>query len=243
MLEANPQLHPKQIFRGTQVTLPTQFILPNAPREGVVVNLAELRLYLYPTNHSQVMTYPVGIGKFGWETPTGDAEILDKRKDPKWYVPESVYLDAQKRGINIPKVWPAGPKNPLGEYAMRISIPSYDIHGTNREDGVGRRTSAGCIRMLNKDVAELFDNIDVGTKVTIVNQPFKIGVKDKIIYLEAHAPLYEQIVANKKANVISEAKQIINAFLIKYKSSIVDWDKVTQVVEQSSGIPSPIGVI
>lgn len=193
VLEANPTLNPKQVQPGTEVIMPTQFILPDAPREGVVVNLAELRLYYYPPDSKEVMTFPVGIGKAGWETPVTVTAIKDKRVNPLWVVPESVYQDMLKRGYKIDRVWAPGPNNPLGKHAMRLTLQGYDIHGSNRNEGVGRRTSAGCVRMYPDDVAALFARIDVGTKVTIINQPIKLGYKGKTVYLEAHQPLKEEI--------------------------------------------------
>lgn len=243
VLEANPLLHPKLTQPGTEVVMATQFILPDTPHEGVVINLAELRLYLYPEDGGNVITLPIGIGRYGWDTPLGETEIIDKRKDPKWYVPEGVYLDMKKRGVIIPRVWPAGPKNPLGKYAMRLSIPAYDIHGTNRNDGVGRRSSAGCIRMLNEDVAEVYNNVEVGTKVTIVNQPFKIAVKDQNVFLEAHTPLYEESIAIEKQDFLPDAKIAIAAFLEKHPHVTVDWNKVQKAVQEFSGIPVEIGHI
>ena len=127
VLEANPTVSPKLATADTELLMPTEFILPDAERVGVVLNTAELRVYVYPEDKNQVITLPAGIGRFGWETPLGEAEIKDKRKNPFWTVPESVYLDMKRRGVIIPRKWPPGPKNPLGKYAMRITILSL-IH-------------------------------------------------------------------------------------------------------------------
>lgn len=240
VLEANPLVHPKLAEPGTLLIMPTEFILPEAPREGVVVNLAELRLYVYPEAGKEVITLPIGIGRYGWDTPIGEATIKDKRKNPKWHVPESVYQDMKRRGVIIPRVWPPGPKNPLGEYAMRISMPGYDIHGTNREDGVGRRTSAGCIRMYNSDVKEVFENVEVGTLVSIVNQPYKIGSKDNKIFLEAHMPLYEQY-NQPDLDCFADAKKVVEHYMDTHNRAKIEWDKVKTVVEQFSGVPTQIG--
>jgi L,D-transpeptidase ErfK/SrfK len=148
----------------------------------------------------------------------------------------------KRRGVIIPRKWPPGPKNPLGKYAMRITIPGYDIHGTNRDDGVGRRTSAGCVRMYNNDVAEVFNNVDIGTKVTIVNQPYKVGHKGGDILLEAHMPLYEQMndAEYKPQNV---AKAAVEAYLKTHPRAKIDWTKVKTVVADHSGLPSRIGTL
>ena len=241
ILEANPNLPPKSVKSQTKVVIANQFILPDAPREGIVVNLPELRLYLYPPDGQQVITFPVGIGRYGWSTPQAEAKIIDKRKNPQWYVPESIFLDMQRRGITIPRVWPASPKNPLGQYAMRLDIPGYDIHGTNRKDGVGRRTSAGCIRMLNEDIAEVYYHVDAGTKVSIVNQPFKIGVKGQDIFFEVHIPLYEETIIQSSADFEQAAQKIVRKFLMKNPGVSIDWEKVKEAVQNPTGIPIVIG--
>ncbi len=243
ILDANPTLHPKLVERGTDILLATEFILPDVPREGVVVNIAELRLYLYPEDSSEVITLPIGIGKPGWETPLGEMTIYDKRKDPTWYIPESVYYELRSRGMRVsPKPWPPSAKNPLGKYAMRLSLLGYDIHGTNRDDGIGRRTSAGCIRMYNEDVAEVFNHVEIGTVVRIINQPYKIGVKDSKIYLEVHKPLKEDRKMNQE-EYLSDVKELIEKFAADHKKSSINWSAVTNVVNNFSGIPVKIGYL
>ena len=243
VLEANPTIHPKLAERGTEVLLATQFILPNAPREGVIVNIAELRLYLYPDDNNEVITLPIGIGKPGRETPLGKMNIYDKRKDPTWYIPESIYYELKSRGMRVsPEPWPPSPKNPLGKYAMRLSLLGYDIHGTNKDTGVGRRTSAGCIRMYNDDVAEVFHHVEVGTPVRIINQPYKIGIKDSKIYLEAHKPLQEDRKESQE-EYLADVKAVIKKFMQSHKNITINWRAVANVINSFSGIPVEIGYL
>lgn len=199
LLEANPTLDPLHVGQVSHLLVPNQVILPDAPREGIVINLAELRLYYYPQGTNKVVTYPVGIGRIGsgnqWQTPTGDLTIIEKQKDPEWRVPDSVKADLAKRGKPLPDVVPAGPDNPLGDYMMRLSNITYLIHGTNKPYVVGRRTSAGCVDMYPEDIEQLFNAVPLGTKVTIVNQPFKAGWLNGQLYFEAHRPLREQRMA------------------------------------------------
>jgi len=190
IVAANPGIDPWLPPVGAAVTIPTRFILPNAPRSGIVINLAEMRLYFYrsaaPGRAATVMTFPVGIGQYGWETPLGRTRVVGKRRHPAWTVPESIRADSLAHGEPLPRVVPPGPDNPLGDYAIRLGLPGYLIHGTNKPFGVGRRVSHGCIRMYPEDIAVLFAQVTTGTAVRIVDQPYKVGRKNGMLYLEAH---------------------------------------------------------
>lgn len=179
MVRANPQTNVWVPGEGTEVALPTRFILPPGPREGIVINLAEMRLYYYPDTPqgetSRVETYPIGIGRMDWQTPLGRTTITAKVEDPAWYPPQSIIEERAQRGETLPRVVPPGPDNPLGEYAMILDLPGYLIHGTNRPAGVGMRVSHGCIRMLPSDIADLIYRVPVGTSVRLINQPVKFG--------------------------------------------------------------------
>lgn len=239
ILEANPQIDPLNLVLGASVLIPSEFILPDTPRDGVVINIAELRLYYYPKGKPVVVTVPVGIGRQGWETPIAFAKIKDKRENPTWTAPASVREDMAKRGVYVPPVTPPGPDNPLGNHAMRISIPGYVIHGTNYPAGVGKRTSAGCIRMYPEDVAALFNNVDVGTPVYIINEPFKAGWKGDQLYLEAHRPLKEQ-----REIYHGDYTSLVRTAILKattQKVAMVQWDEVKKITAQHIGIPQVIG--
>jgi L,D-transpeptidase ErfK/SrfK len=191
---ANPGVDPWLPGEGTRIILPTQFVLPNAPTEGLVVNLAALRMFYFPKpgkdGQRVVKTFPIGIGKIGWATPEGSTKIASKREKPWWTPPASVRKEHAAAGDPLPARVPPGPDNPLGAYAMNLGWPSYLIHGTNKPAGVGLRASHGCIRMYPEDIASVFDRIAVGTKVTVVNQPMLHRWQDGNLYVQSY-PTHE----------------------------------------------------
>ncbi len=196
IVAANPGVDPWLPDPGSRVTIPARYVLPNGPRSGIVINLAEMRLYYYPPARfgepATVMTYPIGIGQEGWATPLGKARILVKDKDPVWTVPQSILAASIAEGDPLPRVVPPGPDNPLGKYALRLDMVGYLIHGTNKPYGVGRRISHGCIRMYPEDVEELFGKVAVGAAVEIINQPYKLGVEGNGLFLESHEPVFDR---------------------------------------------------
>jgi L,D-transpeptidase ErfK/SrfK len=189
VVRANPGVDPWLPRAGTEIVLPTRYVLPDAPREGVVINLAALRLYYFPPRAEgepqTVVTHPIGIGRVGWRTPEGTTKVVAKRKDPTWYVPASVRREHAAAGDPLPAQVPPGPDNPLGRHSMRLGWPSYLIHGTNNPYGVGLRNSHGCVRMYPEDIALLFEAVPIGTKVTVVNQPLLYGWSGGQLYLQA----------------------------------------------------------
>ncbi len=191
MLLANPGVDPWLPGVGREVIVPTQFILPAAPHEGVVVDVAAMRIYYYPPHKKSprqvVYTHPIGIGRVGWRTPEGTTKIVSRTKDPVWVVPKSVRDEHAENGDVLPATVPAGPDNPLGQHMFRLSWPSYLIHGTNKPYGVGMRSSHGCMRLYPEDIAVFFDLIPIGTKVTVVNQPYLFGRRDGVTYFQAYA--------------------------------------------------------
>lgn len=193
IVRANPGVDTWLPGEGTEVVLPTRFVLPPGPRNGVVLNLAEYRLYYYPQPEKGepplVMTYPISIGRMDWATPLGRTRVVAKARNPSWYVPESILAEHAAAGDPLPRVVPPGPKNPLGTRAMRLGIPGYLIHGTNRPAGVGMRVTHGCIRMFPEDIGFLFDEIAVNTPVRIINEPVKLGWDGDAIVMEVHRTL------------------------------------------------------
>ncbi|KGY14141.1 peptidase [Vibrio tubiashii] len=174
------------------LTIPTQIILPNVERKGIVINLAELRLYYFPEHSNEVQIFPVGIGRVGRDTPEMETTISQKRPNPTWTPPASIRRDYLAKGIELPAVVPAGPDNPLGEYALRLAhgVGDYLIHGTNKDFGIGLRVSSGCIRMEPKDIEWLFAQVKLGEKVTVINEPIKVALEpDRSVFIEAHEPL------------------------------------------------------
>ncbi len=195
MQRVNPDVDRWLPGEGTIITVPSHHILPSGPRTGLVLNLPEMRMYYYPPKKpgqpAQVQTYPMSIGRMDWATPLGVTRIVDKTENPTWTPPESIRREHAAKGDPLPRIVPAGPNNPLGEYKMRLAIPGYLIHGTNKPQGVGMRVSHGCIRMLPEDIEKLFPQIPIGTPVSIVNQPVKAGWYGSKLYIEVHPPLEE----------------------------------------------------
>jgi len=193
LVHANPGVDPWLPGAGTRIVLPTQFILPDAPREGIVLNIATKRIFYYPKaapgQAPVVVTHPVGIGREGWATPLGTTTVVSKVKDPVWTVPASIRKEHAEAGDPLPAQVPAGPDNPLGAFALRLGFPSYLIHGTNKPAGIGMRVSHGCVQLYPEDIESLFSEVPVGTKVRIVNQPQLLGWSDDNLYLEAHPAL------------------------------------------------------
>lgn len=169
MLDANPGVDAWLPKVGTHIQIPTQFTLPDAPKEGVVINLAELRLYYFPAGTRLVYTYPLGIGREGWASPVATTRIIEKVANPSWFPTPSILAEHAADGDPLPNRVPPGPDNPLGPYKIRLGLPTYLIHGSNKKFGIGTRTSHGCFRMYNQDIAELFSKIPLGTKVRIIH--------------------------------------------------------------------------
>ncbi|MCC5865706.1 MAG: L,D-transpeptidase family protein [Wenzhouxiangella sp.] len=185
---ANPEVDLWQPGEGTRVLVPSLFVLPEGPRDGIVINRAEKRLYFFhndpETGQRQVTTYPIGIGKQGRETPLGSARVVTKLDNPAWYPTQGVIDDYASRGEVLPRRVPPGPDNPLGDHAIVLDLPGYLLHGTNRPDGVGMRVSQGCVRLYPEHIRDLVAAVPLGTSVHFIDQPIKVGQRDGNIYLK-----------------------------------------------------------
>jgi len=182
LVAANPGIDPWLPGEGTELILPTAHLLPDAPREGIVINLAEMRLYYFEEPGAAPESYPIAIGREGRNTPLGTTQVVRKTENPTWYPPASIRAEKPE----LPPVVPPGPDNPLGAYALYLGWPAYLIHGTNKPWGIGRQASAGCIRMYPEDIERLFARVPVGTTVTVVNQPVKIAWIGDELFVEVH---------------------------------------------------------
>lgn len=210
ILEANDTIAPVP-KPGTVVTIPSQMLLPDTPREGIVVNLAELRLYYFPKGENSVQVYPIGIGQQGLETPVSVTRVSQKIPNPTWTPTAGIRARSLANGIELPQVVPAGPNNPLGRFALRLGIGNgeYLIHGTNAQDSVGLRVSSGCIRMNAPDIEKLFAQVAAGTKVTIINEPVKYAVEpDGKQYIEVHRPLSQTVDENTQTVPINFSPEL-----------------------------------
>jgi L,D-transpeptidase ErfK/SrfK len=266
IVRANPGVNVWIPGEGTQIVLPTLYVLPAVPRHGIVLNLAEYRMYYFPEpkpgEPAVVMTYPISIGRMDWETPLGVTRIVSKVRNPAWFPPESVRDEHAADGRPLPRVVPPGPGNPLGAFAMRLGLPGYLIHGTNKPAGVGMRVSHGCIRMFPEDIEFLFARIGVDTPVRIINEPVKMGWQGERLVLEAHPVLEvmpaEQPVTDTEDSAKSEIEQaeLADAHVVKSpltsvteqfvavtgtRAGQLDWSLVETIVDRSNGIPAAVG--
>jgi L,D-transpeptidase ErfK/SrfK len=246
MVSANPGVDPWLPGVGKEVVVPTQFILPAAPHEGVVVNLAAMRVFYYPPHKKGepqlVFTHPIGIGTVGWKTPEGTAKIVGRVKDPVWVVPKSIREEHAKDGDILPAQVPAGPDNPLGAYEFRLDWPSYLIHGTNKPYGVGMRSSHGCIRLYPEDIAVFYDMIPIGTKVTVVNQPYVFGLRDGTLYMQAYSVMEDDSrdwSKNRKALLAKLLSPKLQKKIAVHDKDI-DWQRVGDLAHSPRAIPVPV---
>jgi len=236
---ANPNVDAWLPGEGTEIVIPTRFVLPRARREGIVVNVAELRLYYFPKDEpDKVYTYPISIGRLDWSTPIGKTTVVGKVANPSWYPPESIRKEHAERGDILPRVVPPGPDNPLGKHALRLGLPGYLIHGTNKPSGVGMRVTHGCIRMFPEDIEALFTRVPVGTTVQIVNQPFKLGWNEEgALTLEVHPPLEEELEAGMWT--LTDLTREIVA-VTEEGFTEIDWDEAENLLRNPLGVPFPV---
>jgi L,D-transpeptidase ErfK/SrfK len=236
--KANPTVTPWTPKPGSRVLLPLQFILPDAPHKGIILNLANMRLFYYPKQQpDKVFTYPVGIGREGWNTPMGLTSIVAKKANPTWVVPESIHQEHAEKGDSLPNVVAAGPDNPLGLFAMRLGFPRYLMHGTNKPYGIGMQVSHGCVQLYPEDIEVLFKKASVGMPVRIIHQPYLTAWHEDMLYLEANEPLqkWAQDKSRLKKQLLKQLHQISSK-----KNVAIDWDKVDRIIQRSDGIPTPI---
>ncbi len=234
--EANPGVDTWVPEAGKRILLPLSFILPDAARKGIVINLAAMRLFLFRGNgkSASVSTYPVGVGTAERPSPMGQMHIERKMARPTWYVPASIAEDHRKKGDPLPARVPPGPLNPLGEYALYLNKGSYLIHGTNKPASIGLRATNGCIRLYPEDIKRLFESTPVKTPVTFVNQPYLVGQRDGVTYMEVHKPFEE-------SDTVELEKTYAKLRTIEKKSgSVLDWKNIKKIIAEARGIPVPL---
>jgi L,D-transpeptidase ErfK/SrfK len=242
---ANPSVDHWLPSAGTAILLPKRYIIPKTTRNGLILNVPEMRLYYFPRpglgQLPQVITHPVSIGRVDWRTPYGNTQIVSKQSDPAWYPPPSLKEEAAASREPLPNVVKPGPYNPLGRHAIRLGIPGYLIHGTNKPFGIGMRVTHGCVRMYPEDIESLFDDVSVGIQVQIINQPIKAGWLNNTLYLEVHPPLAEdrekyEDPMQMASDVISDAISRANT---KYRVILRD-GAIKTAVQEHTGIPVAI---
>ena len=246
ILRANPKVDPWLPGEGREIIVPTQFVLPDAPRTGVVINIAAMRIFYYPPvkrgEHPVVLTHPIGIGKVGWRTPEGVTKIVRRQKDPTWRVPESVRKEHHENGDDLDPVIGPGPDNPLGKYAFYLQWPSYLIHGTNKPAGVGLRSSHGCIRLYPEDIEQFYNMVPIGTQVRVVNQPFLFGWHEGQLYMQPYDVLEDDTRDWSKAphKLLSKSLAAQLQQQVQAAHEHVNWDLVSSLAHDPRGVPVAI---
>ncbi len=240
LVAANPGVDPWLPGNGTRLTVPQAHILPSAPREGIVINLAEQRLYYYGGDGAP-QTFPIGIGREGLETPLGLTRIVRRKEGPEWHPTAAARADDP----TLPWVVKAGPENPLGTHALYLGWPQYLIHGTNEPYGIGRRVSRGCIRLYPEDIVKLYEMVPDDTPVRVVDEPVKIGWSGGELYLEVHPTRgqADQIEADGRFDPVPAIG--IGALVLTMagdEADRVDWLAVERALADRSGVPVPITV-
>ena len=235
--QANPGVDPWIPPEDQEILLPTQWVLPQVAYQGIVVNIPEMRLYYFHPQRDGtpqlVSTYPVGLGRDEWRTPNGKFRVRSKTENPTWVIPESIRKERmEEKGLSDKKIPGGDPENPLGKYRLRLSMPSYGIHGTNIPWGVGMQVSHGCIRLYPEDIEQLFPRVKVGSPGEFVYQPVKIGARDGRIYAEVHPDIY-----TLKPGLYREAGRILEE---SGWTELVDFKLVQRAVEEQSGVPLDI---
>jgi L,D-transpeptidase ErfK/SrfK len=245
MIRVNPGVDPWIPGAGKTLVVPNTHILPPGPREGIVVNLPEHRLYYYPKPKRgeipQVITYPVSIGKMDWRTPLGLTRVIQKVKNPVWYPPESVRKEHAAAGDPLPPKVPSGPDNPLGLFAMRLAAGNgtYLIHGTNNPIAVGLAVTHGCIRMYPDDVEALFPLVPVGTPVRLINEPLKVVWVDGELLLEAHPPVDAE--GQSFEPDLDQFSDLLQK-AVGDKTVAIHWDYAREVLQKANGVIATVGL-
>jgi len=252
---ANPSVDPWMLKEGEIVILPRLFVLPDAPRVGIVVNTAEKRLYYYPpvkaNEQATVEVYAVSIGRQEWSTPIGQTKVTGRARNPAWYPPQSIRDEHLANGDPLPSVVPAGPDNPLGRHLLQLGMSGYFIHGTNNPFGIGMQVTHGCIRMYPEDIEHLVNTVANGTRVTFLHQPYKIGWKNNKFYAEVHPPLDSETEAQAVPVTIfpgdSRLLETLTGISKKYADKIVyisvDREVAVKTWRESLGIPVEFGAL
>ncbi len=237
MRAANPTLDPWIPGEGARVVLPTQSLLPDAPRSGVVINLPEMKLYLFQKSGGAPLVYSISPGREGLNTPIGSTTVISKKEGPSW-TPTPRML---KEDPTLKPFYPPGPDNPMGTHAMYLGWDQYRIHGTNKPYAIGRRASSGCIRMYPEAIKDIFPRVPVGTKVTVVDQPVKVGWIENKMYVEV-SPTQEQSIRIEQTGELM-SYEITAADMKRITSKAgpladnIDWEAVRKAVREHRGYP------
>lgn len=235
---ANPDLDPWIPGAGAKIILPMQHILPEAPKSGIVINLPDQRLYYFPASGGAPVSYSIGVGREGLNTPVGTTSVLRKVYGPVWT--PTPRMRKEKPELP-PSIAALAPDNPMGTHAMYLGFPQIAIHGTDKPYGIGRRVSSGCIRMYPEGIVDLYPRVPVGTKVTVVDQPVKVGWIGDKMYVEV-SPTQDQSFAIEENGVLTDY-EITTADMKRITkkagdmADLIDWESVRKAVKEHKGYP------
>ena len=240
LVRANPEVDPWLPGDGTRIRLPARHILPSGPHEGIIINLAEYRLYHF--RDGRVVTYPVGIGNTSNPSPLTRTSIRMRLESPAWYPPESIREEARQEGNPLPAVIPPGPANPLGPFALQLEEDGYLIHGTNKRFGVGQKVSHGCIRMFNEHIEELVWEVEKGSSVRIVEEPVKTAVENGTVWLQIHGQR-ESLTESDRDALWRMAEQATQRVRDSYPGVEIHRKRIEEAVERADGIARRVGMV
>jgi L,D-transpeptidase ErfK/SrfK len=236
---ANPDTDPWVPKVGQVVTIPSLYVLPDAPHQGIVINLSQWRLFYFPRGGGSVVTYPLGLGVIGQKTPLGETRVVRKQANPAWYPPASIRAEEP----DLPAVVPPGPDNPLGAFALYLGWKNYRVHGTNKPDGVGRNVSHGCIRLYPNDIESLFGIVGVGTPVRVVSQPATAGWAGGRLYVQVYPSQRQTEEIDTERSVSDDpapgVREIVRAAAGQFADQ-VDWERVEAAASERTGLPAAV---
>ena len=246
IISANPNVDPWLPGVGTKIVIPTQFVLPDVPRQGIVINLAAMRLFYFPKakpgEPQKVITHPVGIGRVEWKTPEGTTRIASKKENPAWIPPLSIRKEHAEKGDPLPAVVPPGPDNPMGTHVLKLDWPSYAIHGTDKPPSIGLRGSHGCLRMYPEDIVSIYNDVPVGTPVRVVNQPRLLGWRERMLYLQTY-PVLEDDKRNHNALLkksLSTVRSTPKAKIDKRPQAKINQTLLNEAIRNPRAIAIPV---
>ena len=244
IVSANPGVDPWLPGAGTEVVIPTEFVLPDAKRQGIVINLAAMRLFYFPKmkpgEPQKVITHPIGIGRVGWRTPEGSTRVVSKKDAPTWTPTPSIRKEHAADGDPLPKVVPPGPDNPMGTHALMLGWPEYAIHGTDKPPSIGLRGTHGCLRMYPEDIVGIYDAVPVGTPVTVVNQPILVGWRGNTLVMQTYPVLEDDKRHQRTDQLISRARKAAQGRQRARAHVVVNQALVAEITHKPRAIAVPI---
>ncbi len=246
IVSANPGVDPWLPKAGTEIVVPTQFVLPEAPRRGVVINLAAMRLFYFPKakpgEPQKVITHPIGIGRVEWKTPEGSTKVVAKVEAPSWTPTPNIRKEHAANGDPLPAMVPAGPDNPMGTHVLKLGWPAYSIHGTNKPPSIGLRGSHGCMRLYPEDIARIYEEVPVGTQVTVVNQPYLFGWHGDTLYMQTYPVLEDDKRNHKKLTdrLLASLRKSKKSKLDERPQAVVSQALVAELTDNPRALVMPI---